>query len=60
MITKAWDQPFHASSNYARAESTAVAFAASMGWISTIDPNGTTFSRLWHVTAEGLIALRSR
>lgn len=59
VIRYSWEGPFHISSNYARSHSIAVAFAASMGWISNIAPDGVTISRQWHPTAEGLFALRS-
>lgn len=58
VLQYAWSHPFSASSNYARSNSIAVAFAASLGWISNIAPDGRTFSRHWHVTAEGLLVLR--
>ena len=35
-----------------------VAFAASMGWISTIHPDGKSYDRAWHVTMEGLMAIK--
>lgn len=34
-----------------------VALAASLGWITTISPDGAQHSRRWHVTQEGLNAL---
>ena len=58
VLTYAWGNPFSISSNYARCNAIAVAFAASMGWLSNIAPDGRSFSRLWHVTAEGLLVLR--
>lgn len=58
VVRYASQYPFAISSNYAREQQVFVAFAASMGWISTIDPEGYSYSRQWRPTAEGLLALR--
>jgi hypothetical protein len=60
VVESAWNQPFSLASNYAREHLLEVAFAASIGWISTLSPNGIGYSRLWHVTLEGLSALRNK
>lgn len=60
VVEQAWGQPFHLSSNYARQHTLAVAFAASMGWISNITPDGTGYRGQWHVTMEGLVAFRTK
>lgn len=56
----AWETPFSLASNYARIRRDDVAFAASMGWISIITPDGLGATTQWHVTMEGLLALRNR
>lgn len=58
VLAWAWENPIAVQSDYARANSTDVAFAASMGWLSTISPDGHSYSKLWRITAEGLITLR--
>lgn len=59
VLTKAWEAPIFLASNYARELATAVSFAASMGWLSTISPDGKSYSRQWHITKEGLLALET-
>lgn len=59
VLIKAWDRPISIQSNYSREHSVAVAFSASMGWLSSIQPDGLGFSRKWHITLEGLTALRT-
>lgn len=54
-----WTQPVTVSSNLARDQSEWIAFAASMGWISTITPDGQQHTRAWHLTKEGLQALEN-
>lgn len=60
VLDRAWSAPISLASNYARKHDLAVAFAASIGWISTISPDGRSYSRRWHVTMEGLVALRTK
>lgn len=59
VVDRAWSAPFYISSNYARANSIATAFAASMGWITNITPDGHGYTRQWHITKEGLVALQT-
>jgi asparagine N-glycosylation enzyme membrane subunit Stt3 len=54
-----WVQPITVSSNAAREQAQWLAFAASMGWISTITPDGSQATRSWHLTKEGLLALET-
>jgi hypothetical protein len=44
-------------SDFARAHSTELALAASMGWITTISPDGGSYGGRWRITAAGLTAL---
>lgn len=60
IVEEAWERPFHLASDLARAAAREVAFAASMGWIGNIHPDGRSFSRKWHLTPEGAMALRHR
>ena len=59
VLRTAWQAPIWIAGNYARAMSPDVAFAASMGWLSNIMPDGLAFSRQWHITKEGLMALQT-
>lgn len=60
ILSYAWDGPFFISSNFARENTIPIALAASLGWLSNIQPDGRAFSRKWHLTAEGLYAVRGR
>lgn len=60
IVDKAWFDPPSISSNYSRERAPLIALAASLGWISIIAPDGLSLSRSWHVTAEGLSAMRHR
>lgn len=60
VVERAWYQPFRISSNYARQNAIAVAFSASLGWITNITLDGKELSRQWHVTLEGAAALKSK
>ncbi len=41
----------------ARQLATAVALGASLGWLSTIAPNGKTYAKRWRISPAGLQAL---
>lgn len=60
VVERAWARPFTISSDYARSNALAVAFAASLGYITNITPSGKDLSRSWHVSLEGTIALRTK
>lgn len=60
VVEAAWDRSFSISSNYARENRHAVAFAASMGWLTIITPDGLAYTNDWHCTAEGLFALQNK
>lgn len=60
LLDRAWEHPIAVSSNIAREFALEVAFAASMGWLSNLQPSGTSYTRAWHITAEGELALRTR
>lgn len=60
VLHTAWVQPFAIESNFARSYRYNVAFAASMGWLTTVAPDGKTFDRRWHITAEGIFAIKHR
>jgi hypothetical protein len=57
-LDRAYQSPYRIESNYAREYRFAVAFSASVGWITVVNPDGETYSREWKITAEGLYALR--
>lgn len=50
----------HVQGNFARAYAAEVALAASLGWITTVDPNGQAYGRVWHITVAGLTALNNK
>lgn len=52
--------PIAVSSNIARQLSAEFALAASMGWLSVVEPDGRSYSRTWKITPEGAFALRNR
>ena len=59
VMAHVWAHPITVSSNYARERAEWVALAASLGWISTIAPDGSTHVRSWRLTKEGLMALET-
>lgn len=46
--------------DYARSNSTCLALAASLGWVSTISPDLTEYGKVWRVTVAGLSALQNK
>jgi hypothetical protein len=58
VVRHVWKGPLSLESNYARTNRIEVAFAASMGWLTIIHPDGRSYDRAWHVTNEGLFALK--
>lgn len=58
VVRHVWKGPLAIESNYARSNRVEVAFAASMGWLTVIHPDGRSYDRSWHITAEGLYAIR--
>jgi hypothetical protein len=60
VLERAWEMPFSTSSNFARENAPAVGFVASMGWVSTVAPDGEGFGTLWRITKEGLTALETK
>lgn len=52
--------PQAVASNFARTYASAFALAASMGWLSVVEPDGQSYTRSWKVTPEGAFALRNR
>lgn len=59
MLEVAWENPFALSSNFARSYTKMVALAASLGWLSSIRPDGHDYDTSWHLTAAGLTALEA-
>lgn len=60
MLEAIWLSPLPLEANDARANRHEVAMLASLGYISTIAPDGMSYTRAWRITAEGFHALRSR
>jgi hypothetical protein len=46
--------------NASRELAAEVALAASLGWITTVDPNGQAYGRIWRITVAGLTALHNK
>ncbi len=57
VLEHVWAGALGLDADYARQHRTHVAFAASMGWISTIRPDGLSYGRAWYITAAGLHVL---
>lgn len=55
-----WSEPCTVQSNYAREFAEEIALLASVGWISTVTPDGQGYTRLWRLTGRGLTALNTR
>lgn len=53
VLREAYTKGFSVASNFTRQHDTDVAFAASNGWISTIDHSGSGYGRTWRITLEG-------
>ena len=60
VLTVAHEGGISVQSNLARVFSIEVALAASLGWITSVDPNGQAYSRIWRITVAGLTALNNK
>lgn len=54
VLDRAWTASISIASNYARAHLATLALAASLGWVSTVHPDGQEFTSAWRITASGL------
>lgn len=59
VLTRAYDFPFTIQSDFARSHADVVGVAASLGFLTTILPDGTP-TREWRVTPRGLRFLLSQ
>mgnify|MGYP001555002671 CR=1 FL=1 len=57
VLDRVWRHPLAIASDYTRLNQAEVSFAASMGWISNIAPDGHGYTRHWRLTVEGLVNL---
>jgi hypothetical protein len=57
VLTLAHDRYISCQGDWARALAPEVALAASLGWLSNIDPDGLHYSNKWRITPAGLTAL---
>lgn len=55
-----WSGGISVQSDYARSKADLVAFLASVGWITTIAPDGYTYTRRWRLSPAGLEALAQK
>ena len=60
VVSEAYEGGFAVQSNFSRIYALEVALAASLGWITTVDPTGQTYSRVWRITVAGLTALNNK
>jgi hypothetical protein len=60
VLRKIAGEPISVASNFARDHAVSVALAASIGWITVVEPDGGTYSRIWKMTLPGLHALETR
>ncbi len=60
VLERAWRVPIALQSDYARQHALTVALSASLGWLSTLEPDGSTYYPHWRITAQGLTALENR
>lgn len=57
VLKQAWMHGIAIQGDFARAVAAEVALAASCGWITSIDLDGSSYSNRWRITAAGLTAL---
>lgn len=60
VLLEAWARGIWTSGNFARAYAYTVGLAASLGWISTVTPDGRAYMPRWHITLEGIAAYHTR
>lgn len=60
ILENIWVAPIGISGDHSRTYAREIALLASIGWISTVSPDGKTFGRTWHITAAGFTALNNR
>lgn len=53
VVSRAWRKPFTVCSNFARENAAAVAYAASVGLITSVCPRTGFPLGSWHVTDDG-------
>lgn len=58
VLGKAWIRPLSLQSDFTRQHSREVALAASLGYISTLTPDGKDHLASWRITELGLRALK--
>lgn len=59
-MMRAWTSGVSIQGDFARTNAEDMALAASLGWISTVDPNGLAYRRQWRITVAGLSALHNK
>lgn len=60
ILRACWKRPIKLQSDLARQYPVEVGLAASMGLISTLDPDGSNYNTTWRITAAGLSALEAK
>ena len=59
VLSRVYDRPLALASNYARENLPVVCLLASLGYISTVHPDGRDYGAVWRLTAAGLHALEA-
>lgn len=60
MLLEVYVRPVFLQSDYAREHAQALAAAASLGWVSSLNLKTKSFGRVWLITPEGMIAMSNR
>lgn len=60
VLRTCWKRPLSLQCDFARQNAREVALAASMGLISSIDPDGRDYRHHWRITAAGITALEHK
>ncbi len=60
VLHRAWLGGISLQSDYARGNAVLVAYAASAGYLSTIDPASDSYGYFWRITSQGLAVLNNK
>ena len=60
VLTRAHTQGIAIQSNHARFYAVELALLASIGWVSTVSPDGRAYSTRWLITPAGITALTNK
>lgn len=60
VLCEAWSGGISLQSDFARNNAAALALAASCGFVTTVDADGSAYGLRWRVTQTGLVALSNK